>query len=111
MDLVKFRAWDQFNAVFYYSGDFDSLSEFFDYVQSCIDGGNEVALEQHVVRGYYVGDIIIGGKSKKKPYARVIKRKGTQFILKPNKTAMYDHVITGTVSGNIHQNPELLRLR
>lgn len=46
MREIKFRAWDVFNAVYYYSKDYKNLAEFFTHCQKCIDGGNDLILEQ-----------------------------------------------------------------
>ena len=44
---MKFRAWDQFNGVYYYSDKFKNLAKFFLEVQKYIDGGNDIVTEQY----------------------------------------------------------------
>ena len=60
---LHFRAWDHFNKEYFYSVNCPTLSQFFDLVEKCINGGNKVTL-QSAVFGMtnndgmvYVGDL------------------------------------------------------
>lgn len=46
MREIEFRAWDSFNGVYYYSDKYANLAAFFKTVQECIDGGNNITLQQ-----------------------------------------------------------------
>ena len=43
---IKFRAWDKFNAQYWYSEESNNLSEFFKKIQHFIDGGNGIIIEK-----------------------------------------------------------------
>jgi hypothetical protein len=45
--IIKFRAWDKFNDQYWYSDKYKNLADFFCVIQSFIDGGNEITLEQY----------------------------------------------------------------
>lgn len=61
---LKFRAWDSFNGVYYYSDDFKSLSEFFAKMEESERHENGISYEQWIWltdkngRDVYVGDLL-----------------------------------------------------
>lgn len=69
---MLFRAYDHFNACYYYSENYKSLSEFFQFCEHCIEGGNKITYEQ------YIG---IGDKNKTKVFEGDI---ATCYILFPS---------------------------
>lgn len=69
MNELKLRAWDVFNAVYYYSKEYPNLAEFFEACQACIDGGNHLVFEQYLIldcnnNEVYEGDISDMGELK-----------------------------------------------
>jgi len=118
MENLQFRAWDNFNACFYFSTAFLNLSCFFNHCQKCIDGGNALVFEQYIglkaktqVR-VFDGDIIGGyednvfvvfyeplrAKFHWKRIKGTANGEDTWFII----------LFSGSVIGNIHQDPKFL---
>lgn len=114
MRALKFRAYDKFNEVYYFSDKFKNLAEFFIQVQKCIDGENWIVVEQYAGAKdgnsveIFEGDLFSGKDRKGDLYIREVKFKEGKFVLLPNKSVFYDHALFGKIIGNINQNPELL---
>ncbi len=46
MKGLEFKARDKFNKISYYSRDYNTLADFFTWVQQCQDAGNEIVIQQ-----------------------------------------------------------------
>lgn len=116
---LKFRAWDQFNAVFYYSDKYKNLAKFFVDVQKYIDGGNYIVIEEFTGLNdvddidIYESDIV------DKKYLFEVTLINQAFWCRSNKAGSENLCVLNhnrnkagiplEVIGNIHQNPELLK--
>jgi hypothetical protein len=112
MKQLKFRAWDQFNAVFYYSDNYKNLFEFFKAVQKCIDGGNYIVIQEYTGLKdkkdveIYEGDIIKAESYLRSGVFVVIFKNGCfsaeKFILSNYRNNI-------KIIGNIYENQELFK--
>jgi uncharacterized phage protein (TIGR01671 family) len=121
--VIKFRAFDKFNDVYYHSDKWGTLSNFFEGVDRAVQGGNEVVLEQFIglidKQGVeiYEGDITESyTKAKRKVLRRIEFRNGAYYVVLSSKNKRVNEKIFSEmifmsdlkVVGNIHENPELL---
>lgn len=103
--MRKIRAWDKFNEAYFYSENFERLSDFFRQVEMLVAGGNVVVVEESTGlkdktgREIYEGDLIkvVGAES------------GEMVVHVDDITMMPLSTLypAGEVIGNIYENPNL----
>ncbi|QQU04210.1 YopX family protein [Myroides odoratus] len=128
---MLFRAYDHFNACYYYSENYKSLSEFFHFCEHCIEGENKITYEQYISKDdkngtkIFEGDIGIRHFSKKHPefvdyWQVVFDEKSSGFITVLIREFNIDKIIDVDpefnsfskrfdeieIVGNIHENQE-----
>lgn len=121
---LKFRAWDQFNGVYYYSDKYKNLAKFFVDVQKYIDGGNHIVIEEFIgLKGkndveIYESDIVSCGIDAGDKEIYIVA--WSEFDSYPafdlqgfdgESNGIYEYDTSGWIEviGSIHQNPELLK--
>ena len=129
---LKFRAFDKFNEVYYYSDKFENLAQFFLEVVMAQKGENVIVVEQFTglkdrngVK-IYEGDVVaskyIHGECEKSVYKIIFDSFGLHGIVGFHAINIFDqrddlHFYGGIpcsenyeleIIGNIHQNPELM---
>ncbi len=115
MRELKFRAWDKFNAVFYYSDKHKNLAEFFAECQKCIDGGNELVFEQYTglldknAKEIYEGDIL---KNPDRYFEVKIKNVECKSWVDYGYPDIHNFPCNNwcEIVGNLYENPKLLQL-
>ena len=133
MREIKFRSWDNFNAVMTYSkNSIQGLETFFLQYNLCIDGGNKMFLMQYTGlkdkngKDIYEGDILNIKTTYKNNMADLRFQGNTlveiiflngSFVDKYTHTMIYKRILSIVskkieyeVIGNIHENPELLEV-
>jgi hypothetical protein len=128
MKDLKFRAWDKFNAEYYYSDKFKSLASFFEQVKMAEDADSGIVVEQGFTcqkryeADVYVGDVYLclmyGIDTHQEEVKTVVEFRadlGTFVHKVLSKETEYSvfaltskFLISATCLGSIYSNPELL---
>ena len=114
MREIKFRAWIAKDRVMFFDGSL--ISDFFIWLRDWEKQKGPYILMQYTGlkdkngKEIYEGDLLTANKRNKAktPYLRQAKFLKGQFVYLPNHGVLYDHIPSGEVAGNIHENPELL---
>jgi len=113
MKNLKFRAWDKFNAQYWYSEKHENLGDFFKKMQHLIDGDNDIVFEQFTGsidkngKEIYEGDIVKANQETIFQIEWFIDESEyccNGFGFKTNGWLSTEL----DVIGNIYENPELL---
>lgn len=108
MNEIKLRAWDCFNAVFYYSDKYKKLYDFFRECEECAEHGNEIIYQLYtgISDLGYAGDIVINENGMVRV---VVWDADGRWALKRPDGSLHDRGCgKWRVIGNIYENPELL---
>jgi len=124
--VIKFRAWDCFNGVMYYSDNFKSLSLYFAFCEDCIKGGNKLIQMQYTglkdkngIEIYKESICQVTKFMRCRIFIDLYEGIKIEWIGKNARVRMFkeriepifrNHEITFEVIGNIYENPNLLKL-
>lgn len=121
----KFRYWDPFNGCMTYSDDFKNLAKFFKDYQLFVDGDKKPILEQSTgfcdenEKEIYEGDVWDFDYCLIPKIVKYDSVEGCYVLIDIVRNDISDNLavyknqdkIVGKIIGNIHENPELLKVK